>query len=143
MNQSKNLTNNYNTTKMEKMYQTKEIYDKLPPDAYVVFIGIIVFVILIFIRRRYKQKKLRQEMLENLEQDMDAMRNIARASKLTAEEYKALYQQAKERVNNMDFSKYEKRKKRKQKWSELVKKEKQQKKRNEMETEFDKMFEKE
>ena len=126
MNQS-NITESNAT--MTDVYESRQIYDKIPPDAYVVFIGIIVFVILILIRRRYRQRRLRREMLERLDEDMDAMRNIARASKLTAEEYKALYEKAKEEVDHMDFSKYEKKKKRKHKWAELEEKERQQQKR--------------
>lgn len=69
------------------------------------------------------------KQLEGLADDMDAMNNIAKASKLTAEEYKLIYEQAKAKVDKMDFSQYERRKKRKQKWADLEEKEKQQKKR--------------
>eukprot|EP01084_Bolivina_argentea_P189983 326610_1 len=126
LNQS-NVTNNQ--TISEKAYKSREIYDKIPPDAYVIIIGIVIFIVLKLIQTRQKRKRLREKMLKGLAEDMDEMQNIAKASKLTAEEYKLIHEKAKETVNKMDFSKYEKRKKRKQKWAHLEEKERRQKKR--------------
>merc|ERR1712129_465090 len=107
----------------------RRIYEKIPPDAWVVVGGVVLFVIAKLIRKKQKQRKRRKAMLAGLAEDVDAMQNMAKASKLSAAEYKMIYDEAKDKVNAMDFSKYEKRKKRKQKWHDLEEKEAKQEKR--------------
>lgn len=107
----------------------RRIFEKIPPDAWAILGGVVLFIIMKLIRKKQKQRKRRKEMLAGLAEDMDAMANMAKASKLTAEEYKAFYAEAQKKVEEMDFSKYEKRKKRKQKWAEAEEKEKMQNKR--------------
>jgi len=107
----------------------RRIFEKIPPDAWVVVGGVVLFVIAKLIRKKQKQRKRRKAMLAGLAEDVDAMQNMAKASKLSAAEYKMIYDEAKDKVNAMDFSKYEKRKKRKQKWHDLEEKEAMQEKR--------------
>ena len=60
---------------------------------------------------------------------MEGMRNLALGSRLNATELKQIWETAKAKVAEMDFSLFEK-KKRKQKWDELLELEKKQKKRD-------------
>lgn len=49
---------------------------------------------------------------------MEALENIAKMSKLTADDYQAVYAQAQEKVEKSDFKKYSRKKKRHLEWIE-------------------------
>lgn len=100
----------------ELAFKTREKLDEIPADAYVVIAAIGILIILKLIHSWHKRKERRKKLLMSSADDLQAMKNIAKLSKLTAEEYKLIYETAKRNVEKEDFSKYAKKKERKQEW---------------------------
>ena len=94
----------------------------LPADAYVIMAGIAVGIIFMMYRRQMKKRKEKKKLLEE-DNEYDPVTGLKKVKRLTAADYKDIYNKARQNISDMDFSKLKRKEKRVFEWAELEKKE--------------------